>query len=302
MDIPRASSVAKVDSISTGLPQLNKITGIGGVPFGRITEISGKWSSGKTTLALQTIIEAQKKNIECIFFDSEFSWDDGYARSLGVDTDSLYLLQKPTAEEGLDALLAVARTEKNFLMVIDSVGGLHPADEAGKDSGERTIGAQAGLIARFCRKIVPLLVYNHHALIVLNHEYTEIGALRPTVKTSGGEKLAYHKSLWIRLTRTGINVKKGDAIIGYKAEAEIRKNKVASTERQSCALEMEYGKGFIGETDSFETALEKGVIEKRGNSFFFGERKLGVGRNNALNALREDSELTTMIDSASSSS
>lgn len=273
--IPRASSTAKIESISTGLPQLDRAIGIGGIPIGRITEISGKWSAGKSTLALQTIIEAQKKGLDCYYLDSEFSWDNTYAASLGVDTDLLFLIQSPTAEEGLDTLLEIAREEKDTLIVIDSVGGLHPKDEAEKSSGERTIGAQAGLIARFCRKIVPNLALRNHALIVLNHEYLEIGAQRPVIKTSGGEKLSYHKSLWIRLQRTGINVKIGEKVVGYKAEAEIRKNKVASTERTKVDLEMEFGQGFLASANLFEEALEKGVITRTGNTHWFGETKLG---------------------------
>lgn len=275
MNIPRASSVAKVEAISTGLPQLDRAIGIGGIPVGRITEISGKWSAGKSTLALQIVKEAQSKGMECVWMDTEFTFDADYTAALGVDTDKLYLLQMPTAEEGLDALLDAARTEKNMLFVVDSVGGLHPADEASKSSGERTIGAQAGLIARFCRKVVPNLAMNNHALIVLNHEYMEIGALRPTVKTSGGEKLSYHKALWIRLNRTGMNVKVGEKIVGYKAEAEIRKNKVASTERQKCDLEMEYGRGFLASANLFDDAVAAGVFEKRGNLWYMKDEKLG---------------------------
>lgn len=275
MDLPRASSVARLESISTGLPQLDRAIGIGGIPLGRITEISGKWSAGKSTLALQTVAEAQKSGLETVWLDTEFTFDEGYARDLGVDTDLMYLIQKPTAEEGLDILLEIAAKNKKWLMVLDSVGGLHPKDEAEKTSGERTIGAQAGLIARFCRKVVPYLALNNHALIVLNHEYMEIGALRPTVKTSGGEKLSYHKALWIRLNRTGMNVKVGDKIVGYKAEAEIRKNKVASTERTKCDLEMEYGKGFLASANLFDDAVAAGVLTKQGNTWFLGEEKIG---------------------------
>lgn len=302
MQLPRASSVAKVESISTGLPQLDRAIGIGGIPIGRITEISGKWGAGKSTIALQTIAEAQKKGMECVYLDSEFRFQVDYAEALGVDTDLLYLLQSPTAEEALDSLLEIAKEEKGWLMVIDSVGGLHPKEEAEKSSGERTIGAQASLIARFCRKIVPNLALRNHALIVLNHEYLEIGALRPTVMTSGGAKLSYHKSLWIRLNRTGMLVKVGDKTVGYKAEAEIRKNSLSNTERVKVDLELEYGHGFIGQADTFQEALEKGLIEKRGNSFFFRETKLGVGRKNALDALRGDLVLTSEIQDALTSS
>lgn len=288
MNLPRASSLSKIESVSTGLPQLDRATGIGGVPLGRITEISGKWSAGKSTLALQTIVEAQKKGLECYWLDDEFTFDEAYARALGVDTSLLYLIQKPTAEEALDIFLEVAAKTKRSVMVLDSVGGLHPKDEAEKTSGERTIGAQAGLIARFCRKIVPNLALNEHALIVLNHEYMEIGALRPTVKTSGGEKLSYHKALWIRLNRTGMNVKVGDKIVGYKAEAEIRKNKVASTERAKCDLEMEYGRGFLAAANLFDDAVAAGVFEKRGNLWYMGEEKLGFEKK-VKDMLKEES-------------
>lgn len=275
MNLPKASAISKVRAISTGLPQLDRVTGISGIPIGRVTEISGKWSAGKTTLALQTIAQAQKMGMECVFYDAEFTWDNAHAEALGVDTETLSLIQTKTSEEALDMLLDVAREEKNTLMVLDAVGAIHTRDEAEKGAGDRTIGSQAGLMARFLRKIVPNLALNNHALIVLNHEYMEIGALRPTVKTSGGEKLSYHKALWIRLNRTGMNVKVGDKIVGYKAEAEIRKNKVASTERQKCDLEMEYGRGFLASANLFEEALEKGVITRTGNTHFFGDLKLG---------------------------
>lgn len=275
MEIPTADSIEEVTSIPTGLPQLDRITGISGVPIGRITEISGKWSAGKSTLALQIVAEAQKMGKTCIWHDTEFTWSSSYARDLGVDTSRLLLLQKQTAEEALDVILELAREKKGMLMVVDSVGGIHPKDEAERESGARTIGAQAGLVARFCRKVVPHVALNGHALVMLNHEYLEIGALRPTVKTSGGEKLSYHKALWIRLNRTGMNVKVGEKIVGYKAEAEIRKNKVASTERQKCDLEMEYGKGFLAAASLFDDAVAAGVITRTGNTHWFGDLKLG---------------------------
>ncbi len=281
LQIPRASSTKKIESISTGLPALDRAIGVGGIPKGRIIEISGKWSAGKSTLAYQIVAEAQKEGMETFWYDSEFSHDNPYAESLGVDTDEMYLIQSPTAEEGLDTILDVLRGDKetpaikNALFVLDSVGGLHPAEEAGKNSGERTIGAQASLIARFCRKAVPLLALNNNTLIVLNHEYLEIGAQRPTVMTSGGAKLSYHKSLWLRLSRTGMNLSQGEKIIGYKAELEIRKNKVADTERTKCNLEMFYGKGFSAVSNLFDEAKEAGVLHEEGRTWYFGEEKIG---------------------------
>lgn len=289
MEIPKASSISRVTAISTGLPQLDRITGVGGIPFGRVSECSGKWSAGKTTLALQTIAQAQREGVECVFFDAEFTWDNVHAEALGVDTNELGVLQVPVAEEGLDILLDVARNKKHTLMVIDAVGALHPREEAEKDSGSRTIGAQASLIARFLRKIVPLLSLNDHALLVLNHEYEAIGGIGiPTIETSGGKKLAYHRSLWIRLSRTGMNVKIGTDVVGYKAKAEIRKNKLAPTEKQYCELELDYKEGFLASANLFEEALEKGVITRTGNTHWFNDLKLG-SVSKVKEALRDES-------------
>lgn len=277
--IPRASSVAQVKAITTGLPQIDKILGIGGIPFGRITEVSGRWSVGKTTFALQAIASAQKQGIECIWNDAEWAWDDAYARSLGVDTEKLGLLQTRVAEDSLDELLTYVEKGKDTLIVIDAVGALHPRDEAQKESGERTIGSQSALMARFCRKIVPMLSLNNNALMVLNHEYTPIESNggRPTIKTSGGAKLEYHKSIWLRLSRNGTNLKQGDNFIGFEVKAEIRKNKLAPTEKGETTLEFFYGKGFNPASDLLQEGLDAGLITKEGNLYFYSPENTKIG-------------------------
>lgn len=276
--IPRANSIAQVKVIDTGLPQINKILGINGIPFGRITEISGRWSVGKTSIALQIVASAQKQKIECIWTDCEWAWDDNYARSLGVDTSKLGLLQTRVAEDSLDEILAYVEKGKDTLIVIDAVGALHPRDEAQKESGERTIGSQSALMARFCRKIVPMLALNNNALVVLNHEYTPIEANggRPTVKTSGGAKLEYHKSIWLRLKRNGSLLKIGEKFVGFKVDAEVKKNKLAPTERAECTMDFFYGEGFSGTSDLLEEAIDRGVITKQGNLYFYSQEKLGM--------------------------
>lgn len=281
---------SKTEAISTGLGSLDRITGIGGIAKKRITEISGVWSVGKTTLALQLIKSAQEQKIKCVYMDAEWAWDELYARSLGVETKKLALLQTRYSESALDDLLKYCEEEKNTLIIIDAVGALHAREEAEKGAEERTIGAQSSLVARFCRKVVPLLAINNHALVVLNHEYTPIMSTggRPQVKTSGGMKLEYHKSMWIRLQKTGINLKQGDKHLGFEVSAEIRKNKMAATQKQECVLEMYYGKGFVGNRNLFEEAIEKGIIKKTGNTFFYGEKKLGIGKVNASLALTEE--------------
>lgn len=283
--IPRASEVEGYKTISTGLPQLDRIIGVGGVPFKKITEISGVWSTGKTTLALSLVKSAQEQGIECIWVDAEWAWDDLYAKTLGVDTKKLGFLQTRVAEDSLDELLTYVEKGKNTLIVIDAVGALHARDEAEKDSGSRTVGSQSALIARFCRKIVPMLALNNNALVVLNHEYTPImnGPGRPGVKTSGGAKLEYHKSLWIRLSKTGVYRNEGSGEdkrkTGEIIQAEIRKNKLAPTLRQTCELEMIWGQGFQASADLLKDALEAGKITKEGNTFFLSGEKIAVGMN-----------------------
>lgn len=280
MKIPRASESAGYEVISTGLPQLDKVTGIGGIPFKRITEISGTWSVGKTTLALQIVKSAQEQDIECIWLDAEWSFDNLYAEKVGVDTSKLGLLQSRAAEDSLDQILKYVEDGKDTLIVIDAVGALHPRDEAEKESGERTIGSQSSLVARFCRKIVPMLAINNNALIVLNHEYTPIIATggRPQLMTSGGKKLEYHKSMWIRLSKTGSVLKDGDSFVGFVVEAEIRKNKMAATQKESCEMQLIYNRGFNPTSDLLQEALDRGIIEKKGNTFYFEGAKLCVGQ------------------------
>lgn len=296
--IPRASSISQVRAIPTGLPQIDRLTGIGGIPFGRITEISGRWSVGKTSFALQLVTSAQKQGVECIWTDAEWSWDDNYARSLGVDTAKLGLLQTRVAEDSLDELLAYVEKGKDTLIVIDAVGALHPRDEAQKESGERTIGSQSALMARFCRKIVPMLALNNNALVVLNHEYTPIESNggRPTIKTSGGAKLEYHKSIWLRLSRNGQNIKSGDTFTGFEVKAEIRKNKLAPSEKKECVLDFRYGIGFDPQSDLKQDALDKGVITKVGNLYFaFGEK---IGMKSKLDERFADASFSEKVKEA----
>lgn len=279
MNIPRASEISISTFIDTGLPQVNKILG-GGIPLKRITELSGQFSVGKTSFALQVVASAQKLGYECIWVDAEWAWDNLYAKKLGVDTDKLGLVQSRAAEDSLDELLEYVEKGKDTLIVIDAVGALHPRDEAEKDSGSRTIGSQSALVARFCRKIVPMLWMNNNALIVLNHEYTPIEASMPgrppQVKTSGGKKLEYHKSIWLRLSRVGMNLKVGEKFVGFKVKAEIKKNKLADTEKQFAELEFFYNRGFNPTSDLLQDALDAGVITRSGNTFFFKETKIGM--------------------------
>lgn len=284
MEIKRASEAQEYEVVSTGLNQLDRVIG-GGVPFKKITEIHGYASLGKTTLALSIVKEAQKVGKECIWSDIEWSWDNEYAKSLGVDTDKLGLIQERYAESALDQILEYCEKGTDTLIVIDSIGALHTKEEAEKFSGERTVGSQASLVARFLRKVVPLLALNNNCLVVLNHEFTPIMSTggRPTVKTSGGEKLVFHKSIAIRLKNAGEYLKQGDSKVGKVVIAEVKKNKCAPTEGQSCELELLYGKGFSASTDLLKEALESGKIVKKGQFYYIGGERIARG----MNQLRE---------------
>lgn len=286
MLISKASEAAhsKFDVIPTGFSSLDKILGIGGIPFKKITECSGQFSVGKSTLALQIVSQAQKLGYKCLWVDSEYSWSEDYSVALGVDTDKLELLTGRFAEEILDGMEEWAEKNKNSLIVLDSVGGLLPRQEGEKSSEQRTIGGQAKLIATFTRKITPILAINNIALLVLNHNFIDL--LSGKIMTSGGLKLAYSKSVWLMLRANGKYLAQGDKKVGNIIEAEIRKNKLAPTLKQTCELSMIWGEGFSKEADLMEQLLASGEVTKRGNTFFRGETKLGVGLSNARKALK----------------
>lgn len=279
------SKYSQIDWLPTGFQGLDKILG-GGIPSRKITEISGVYSVGKSTLALMIVAKAQQAGMECLWSDSEFSFGQDYAESMGVDCDTLDLEQNRHAEEALDAIEAWAESHKNALIVLDSVGHLLPRTEAEKESGGKVIGGQARLIATFCRKIVPILAINNHALVVLNHNFIDV--MSSAIKTSGGEKLAYSKSIWLMLRKAGKRVMQGqDKQVGEIIEAEIRKNKLAATNKQKCELTMLYGSGFSAEADLLQELLDSGEVVKKGNSYFRGETKLGVGLAKAREALKQ---------------
>lgn len=244
------------DVVKTGFVVLDTALG-GGIPFKKITECSGRYSMGKSTLALQIVAQAQKQGIKCLYADSELSYSNYYAATLGVETGELELLQQEEyAEQLLDGIEEWATKHKNGLIVLDSVGGLLPREEAEGGAEKRSIGLQARLLGSFTRRIVPVIAKRNHAFIILNHEFSDIQTGR--LKTSGGEKLAYAKSIWFTLKRTFGKAPKRNAD-GLRTvifiEAEIRKNKVAATEGTKCELEMVVGHGFF--TNAAEIVQKK---------------------------------------------
>ena len=250
----------------------------------RITEISGPWSVGKTTLALAIVAQAQQTGLRCLWADIEWSFDEKYATALGVDCDKLDFIQDRFAETAMDAIEQAMENNEVDVVILDSVGGLLPKAEAEKGAEGKVIGGQAKLVSTFCRKVVPLLAINNIALVVLNHEFLDI--MHGNLKTSGGAKLEYHKSLWLKLRKANKRVMQGEKQVGDLIEVEIRKNKMADTLKQKCELTMIYGKGFSAEADLLAELMEKGEVTKKGNTFYRGEEKLGVGLAKAREALK----------------
>ena len=244
----------------------------------------------KLTMAVFTAFainaQAQKLVMDCLWADTEFAWDEMYATNLGVNCDILDLSQAKYAEETLDTIVEWCEGHKNALVVLDSIGGLLPREVAEKSAEGRTMGSQAKLVSVFCRKIIPILAENNIALVVLNHVFIDL--MSGAIKTSGGEKLAYHKSQEIRLTKANKVVKQGEKIVGKIIVAKMIKNKLAPTESQETELTLIFGNGFSGESDLLADALDKGIITKSGNTFFFKKQKLGVGLGKAREALKDE--------------
>lgn len=279
------SPYKQIDWLSTGFRELDRILG-GGIPSRKITEISGVYSVGKSTLALMIVAKAQQAGMECLWSDSEFSFGQDYAESLGVDCDTLDLEQNQLAEDALDSIEAWADSHKDALIVLDSVGHLLPRAEKEKSADGKVIGGQAKLIATFCRKIIPVLAINNISLIVLNHQLIDL--MSGKLKTSGGQKLEYSKAVWLSLRKASKRVMQGENQVGEIIEAEIRKNKLAPTNKQKCELTMLWGTGFSAEADLLAELLASGEITRKGNTFYRNGEKFAVGLTKAREALKNN--------------
>lgn len=275
----RDAEYSKVDWIPTGITKLDLALG-GGIPTKRISECFGPFSSGKTSLALLAVAQAQNRGYTALWCDQEWSWEPNYAEKIGVDLDSLLLLQEHHAEDALDEIEKYVSEHENTFVVIDAVGALLPRAESEKLNGEKTIGGQASLIAKFCRKIVPLLALRNSALLVINHQFTDI--MTGALKSSGGAKLEYHKSVSVSLKRKyGATAKRASdgKIFEIVTEAEVRKNKLAGTLGSKVDLFMEPGSGFLVEGDLFQEVLDRGIIRRDKNTFYYADEKLGTQKS-----------------------
>lgn len=275
-----ADELENIETLPTGT-FLDKM--ISGLPKGKIIEIWGDESVGKSTLCLQIIANAQKNGLKCLWADVEYSYEANYAKALGVDNAKLAIIREPEAEAVLNQLEESAA--KFDLIVLDSIGGLTPRAEIEKEAGEKTIGGQAGLVARFCRKIVPTLATEGTTLIVINHSFIDIMSGR--ILTSGGKKLQYHKSLSIRLkVNSKLAIKSGERKVGKVIIASIAKDKCFGKEGAEVDGQLIFGTGFSASADRFKELLTAGEITKTGNTYHYQGKVLGVGRLKAQDALK----------------
>jgi recombination protein RecA len=285
-----------IEAISTGSLGLNMALGIGGIPQGRIVEIYGPESSGKTTLALQTIASAQKKEMICAFIDAEHALDVVYAKNLGVDTDNLLVSQPDFGEQALDVLETITRSGAVDLIVVDSVAALTPKSEIEGDMGDTHVGLQARLMSQALRKLTAILHKTNTTVIFINQIRMKIGTMGygSPETTTGGNALKFYASVRIDVRRVA-TLKQGDSSIGNRVKAKVVKNKVSPPFKQA-EFDIMFGEGisYIGELIDYGIKMD--IVDKSGSWFSYGATKLGQGKENAKNTIKEDQALHDEIE------
>ncbi len=280
-----------VDVIPTGSLSLDMALGVGGVPRGRVIEIFGPESSGKTTLALNIVAQAQKKGGLCAFVDAEHALDPEYAKRLGVKIDDLLISQPDTGEQALEIVESLVRSGSIDVVVIDSVAALTPRAEIEGDMGQAHVGLQARLMSQALRKLTALVARTSTIVIFINQIRMQIGMMFGNPETTpGGKALKFYASVRIDVRRLA-QIKKGEESIGNRVRAKVVKNKVAPPFR-SGEFDIMFGEGISYEGDVLNLALKYELAKKSGNTFSYDAHKLGVGYENARNFLKENPKIT----------
>lgn len=294
--IMRLDEVKKVnvDSISTGCLSLDLALGVGGMPRGRIIEIYGPESSGKTTLALHIIAEAQKKGGSAAFVDAEHALDPEYAQKIGVKMKELLISQPDNGEQALDIVESLVRSNTIDVIIVDSVAALTPLAEIEGEMGQQQIGLQARLMSRALRKLTAIAFKSRTVIIFINQIRMQIGIMfgNPEV-TPGGKALKFYSSVRVEV-RKSAQLKKGELIIGNKVKVKVVKNKVAPP-FQTTEFDIMYNEGISSESDIINTGLKYEVIKKSGNTLNFENQKIGVGLENSRQFLKTNQVLTKKI-------
>jgi recombination protein RecA len=295
MRLGQRNTLSPVESISTGAISIDFALGIGGLPRGRVTEIFGPESSGKTTLALQVIAEAQKGGGLAAFVDAEHALDAEYARKLGVQIDDLLVSQPDNGEQALEIVELLIRSGSVDVVVVDSVAALVPRAEIEGEMGEAQMGLQARLMSQALRKLTGAISKSKTVLIFINQLREKIGVMFGNPETTtGGRALKFYSSVRIDIRRIGA-IKDGDVVVGGRTRVKVVKNKMAPPFREA-EFDIVYGEGVSREGDLLDLAVEKKIVEKSGAWFAYGGERLGQGRENVKAFLKEHPEMRDAID------
>src|SRR5512138_1003740 len=295
MRLGQRGAIAPIEAISTGAISIDYALGIGGLPRGRVVEIFGPESSGKTTLALQVIAEAQKTGGMAAFVDAEHALDAQYAQKLGVELENLLVSQPDNGEQALEIVEVLVRSNSVDVVVVDSVAALVPKAEIEGEMGEAQMGLQARLMSQALRKLTGVVAKSKTTLIFINQLREKIGVMFGNPETTtGGRALKFYASVRIDIRRIA-SIKDGDQVIGGRTRVKVVKNKVAPPFREA-EFDVMYGEGISREGDLLDLAVEKRIIEKSGAWFAFSGERLGQGRENAKQFLKENPSVRQAIE------
>jgi recombination protein RecA len=285
----------EVGSISTNCLSLDAAIGVGGMPRGRIIEVYGPESSGKTTLALQVVAQAQKMGGVAAYIDAEHAMDPEYAEKLGVDIDDMLISQPDSGEQALDIAETLVRSASVDVIVVDSVAALVPRAEIDGDMGDSHMGLQARLMSQALRKMTSIISNSNTCFIFINQLRDKIGVMFGSPETTtGGKALKFYASVRIDIRRIGA-IKEGDKMVGNRTRVKVVKNKVAPPFRET-EFDIMYGEGISREGDLLDLAVNHNVVEKSGAWFSYSGERLGQGRENSKNTLKENPELLERIE------
>ncbi|HEU4463913.1 MAG TPA: recombinase RecA [Gemmatimonadota bacterium] len=284
-----------ISVIPTGSLAVDAALGVGGIPRGRVVEIFGPESSGKTTLSLQVIAQAQKAGGLAAFIDAEHALDAEYARKLGVETDNLLVSQPDNGEQALEIAEMLIRSGAIDVIVVDSVAALVPKAEIEGEMGEAQMGLQARLMSQALRKLTAIVSKSRTSLVFINQIREKIGVMFGNPETTtGGRALKFYSSIRIDIRRIA-SLKDGDTVVGSRTKVKVVKNKVAAPFRQA-EFDINYGEGISREGELLDIGLEAKLVEKSGTWLSYGDLRLGQGRENAKQFLRENPELANEIE------
>jgi recombination protein RecA len=295
MRLGQKGAIQPIDSIPTGSISIDFALGVGGVPRGRVIEIFGPESSGKTTLALQVIAEAQKLGGMAAFVDAEHALDAAYAQKLGVDVENLLVSQPDNGEQALEIVEVLIRSNGVDVVVVDSVAALVPKAEIEGEMGEAQMGLQARLMSQALRKLTGAVSKSKTCLIFINQLREKIGVMFGNPETTtGGRALKFYASVRMDIRRIA-SIKDGDVVVGGRTRVKVVKNKVAPPFREA-EFDIMYGEGISKTGDLLDLGVEKRIIEKSGAWFAYGGERLGQGRENAKQFMKDNPEVFKSID------